>query len=141
MTAPKARGCRSRRASTDCQPSQNTPDQIRVPTNSGVSQPSDCVYASVSQTSVWPTSSHVNPSSTIHFNTCVCWLEIRVRPKNRYTFILLHNNNYAFLIRFLHSFLNRSISIIMDRWFNRTEWVHGCSSFYVKPMRCWFDRG
>ena len=36
------------------------------------------------QTLDWPIyistiSSHVNSSGTIHFNTCVCWLEIRVQ--------------------------------------------------------------
>ena len=36
------------------------------------------------QTSIWPiyistTSGSVNSSSTIHFNTCVCWLEIHVQ--------------------------------------------------------------
>ena len=31
-----------------------------------------------------------DPSSTIHFNCCVCWQEIRVRPTSRYRYILLH---------------------------------------------------
>ena len=38
-------------------------------------------------------SSHVNSSSTIHVNTCVCWLEIRVRTTSRYRYIHLHNTN------------------------------------------------
>ena len=39
------------------------------------------------------TSSHVNSSSTIHFNTCVSGLKIRVRTMSRYRYILLHNNS------------------------------------------------
>ena len=37
---------------------------------------------------------HVNSRSTIHFNTCVCWLEIRVWPMSWYWYILLHYINH-----------------------------------------------
>ena len=49
------------------------------------------------QTFVWPvyisaTSSHVNSSRTIHFNSRVCWQKIRVRTTSWYRYILLHNS-------------------------------------------------
>ena len=49
-----------------------------------------CIRLYTRQTSVWPTSSHMTSSRSIHFNTCVCWLEISVRPTSRYWHILLH---------------------------------------------------
>ena len=90
---PEARGCRSKRTSTGCQASQNTPDQIRVPTNTAdrsVSQPGDiqrlCIHTCLSSfvrplsnPSIYPSLLVTwTPLGTIHFNTCVCWLEIRV---------------------------------------------------------------
>ena len=62
------------------------------------------------QTSYWPiyistTSSHVNSSSTIHFNTCVCWLEIRVRPKSPYLYIPLYNIAHTYTHTHTHIYI------------------------------------
>ena len=68
---------------------------IHVPTNTAdrsVSLPSslrDC--AAIWHIYISTNSSHVNTSSTIHFNTCICSLEIRVRTTSRYRHIVLHN--------------------------------------------------
>ena len=77
------------KASTDCLRNQDTTGLICVLSNTGnrsVSTRRDYAHARVSpgQTSIWynfmfTTSSRVNPSSTIHFHTCNCWKEIRVR--------------------------------------------------------------
>ena len=89
-------------------PESVSADQIRVPTytaDQSVCQPSYaerlCIRtflsSVVSQTSDWPiyistTSSHVKSSNTIHFNTCVCQLEICVWTTSRNKRILLHNS-------------------------------------------------
>ena len=45
-----------------------------------------CIYISI-------TSSHMNSSSTIHFN--ICWLEIHVRTTSWYRYILRHNTIFC----------------------------------------------
>ena len=55
-----------------------------------------CLSTLTRHTSDWPIyistiSSHVNSTSTFHFNTYNYWLEICVRTKSRCRYILLHN--------------------------------------------------
>ena len=54
-------------------------------------------YARFSPSDFWPicistTSSNLNPSCSIHFSTCICGLEISIRPTSRHQHFLLHNS-------------------------------------------------
>ena len=109
---PEARGCQSRQASIDCQPNQNTPNHIHVRTNTanrGLSQSSDiqrlCMSILLSSDlclthlcidHFWS----YDPSSTIHFNWCVCWLEIHVQTTIQHRHILQHITFHTLIITF-----------------------------------------
>ena len=73
------------------------------------------------------------PVAQIHFNTCVCWLEICVRTTSLYRYILLHNISPFELVP---SGVYSLESITFQCWFH-TQKLHSSSFPFSVPL--WFN--